>query len=184
MNWWRAATWGALAGWVAYGWNEPAYYNYGENVYYEGDTVYVQGEDYASAEEYTQQAEQIATNVPQADPDQVDWMPLGVFALTQDGQASGEEPTIFLQLAVSKEGIIAGSLQNTSNDSVQSIEGMVDKKSQRAAWTVVDKTRPLMETGIYNLTEETAPALVHFADGQTQQWLMVRLDDPNAGGAQ
>jgi hypothetical protein len=35
-----------------------------------------------------------------------------------------------------------------------------------------------METGIYNLTKDTAPALVHFADGQTQQWLLVRLDEP------
>ena len=40
------------------------------------------------------------------------------------------------------------------------------------------KTRPIMETGIVNLTENTAPALVHFEDGQTQQWLMVRLEEP------
>ncbi len=60
----------------------------------------------------------------------------------------------------------------------QGIEGMADKKSQRCAWTVVGKTRPIMETGINNLTEDTASALVHFADGQTQQWLMVRLEDP------
>ena len=55
---------------------------------------------------------------------------------------------------------------------------MADKATQRAAWTVVGKTRPIMETGIANLTEDTAPALVHFADGQTQQWLMVRLEEP------
>lgn len=35
-----------------------------------------------------------------------------------------------------------------------------------------------METGINNLTQDTAPALVHFAGGQTQQWLMVRLEEP------
>jgi hypothetical protein len=61
---------------------------------------------------------------------------------------------------------------------VQSIEGMVDKKTQRTAWTVVDQSRPIMETGINNLTEDSAPALVHFADGQTQQWLLVRLEEP------
>jgi hypothetical protein len=91
---------------------------------------------------------------------------------------AGADPTLFLQLAVSKEGIIAGTLQNAADDSVQSIEGMVDKKSQRTAWTVVDQSRPIMETGINNLTEDTAPALVHFADGQTQQWLLVRLEEP------
>jgi hypothetical protein len=58
------------------------------------------------------------------------------------------------------------------------MEGMVDEKTQRAAWTVVDKKYPIMETGLYNLTEDEAPALIHFADGQTQQWLLVRLQDP------
>ena len=107
-------------------------------------------------------------------------MPLGVFALTPDGQASGPDPTLFLQLAISKEGIISGTLNNTATEKTQTIEGMADKTSQRCAWTVAGKTRPIMETGISNLTEDTAPALVHFADGQTQQWLMVRLEEPAA----
>ena len=38
------------------------------------------------------------------------------------------------------------------------------------------KQFPVMETGIYNLTQDTAAALIHFADGQTQQCLLVRLD--------
>jgi hypothetical protein len=37
-----------------------------------------------------------------------------------------------------------------------------------------------METGISNLTQETAPALIHFDDGQTQQVLIVRLEEPKA----
>lgn len=41
-----------------------------------------------------------------------------------------------------------------------------------------------METGIYNLTQDTAPMLVHFEDGQTQQMRLVRLEEPvaQAGG--
>jgi hypothetical protein len=35
-----------------------------------------------------------------------------------------------------------------------------------------------METGISNLTKDESPALIHFAEGQTQQWLMIRLEDP------
>jgi hypothetical protein len=62
---------------------------------------------------------------------------------------------------------------------------MVDKKSQRAAWGVVDKDFPVIETGLYNLTQDTAPSLIHFADGQTQQWLLVRLKAPqNAAASQ
>ena len=117
---------------------------------------------------------------PEVAPDKAEWMPLGVFALTPDGQASGPDPTLFLQLAISKEGIIIGTLNNTATDKTQTIEGMADKTSQRCAWTVAGQTRPIMETGISNLTEDTAPALVHFADGQTQQWLMVRLEDAAA----
>lgn len=179
-NWWAWATWGGITGWVGYGWTDPSYYNYGENIYYEGDAVYYGDQAVASAEEYAQHAEQIATSVPQADPEKVEWLPLGVFALTPDGQSSGPPPTMFLQLAISKEGIIAGTFQNTATDSVQSVEGMADRASQRAAWTVVGKTRPIMETGVLNLTENTAPALVHFADGQTQQWLLARLEEPKS----
>ena len=174
----RWATWGAITGWVGYGWSEPVPYGYGENVYYEGDSVYYGDEVVATTEEYTQQAEEIAASAPEVAPDQADWMPLGVFALTPDGQASGPDPTLFLQLAISKEGIISGTLNNSATDKTQTIEGMADKKSQRCAWTVAGQTRPIMETGINNLTEDTAPALVHFADGQTQQWLMVRLEEP------
>ena len=169
----------SLAGSATAGAN-PSSYGYGENVYYEGDSVYYGDQVVATAEEYTQQAETIAASAPEAPPANADWMPLGVFALTPDGQASGPDPTLFLQLAISKEGIISGTLNNSATEQTQTIEGMADKTSQRCAWTVAGKSRPIMETGISNLTEDTAPALVHFEDGQTQQWLMVRLEEPAA----
>lgn len=176
----RWATWGALTGWVGYGWGEPAYYSYGENVYYEGDTVYYGADVTYTAEEYAQQAETIAESAPEIAPDQAEWLPLGVFALTPDGQASGPDPSLFLQLAISKEGAISGTLHNSATATTQTVEGMADKGSQRVAWNITGKPRPIMETGIANLTEDTAPALIHFADGQTQQWLMVRLEEPAA----
>lgn len=176
----RWATWGALTGWVGYGWSDPYAYSYGENVYYQEGSVYYGDEVICTSEEYAQQAEQIVTSAPDVSPEQAEWLPLGVFALTQDGQASGPDPTLFLQLAISKEGVISGTLHNTATDSTQTIEGVADKESQRVAWTVTGQTRPIMETGIANLTEDTAPALVHFANGETQQWLMVHLDDPDA----
>ena len=40
-----------------------------------------------------------------------------------------------------------------------------------------------METGIGNLTKDTAGALVHFANGDTQQWLLTRLNDPTAAAS-
>jgi hypothetical protein len=85
---------------------------------------------------------------------------------------------MFLQLAVSKQGVISGTFQNTATNNIQTIEGMIDKQTQRAAWTAAGKVRPLMETGVANLTQDTTPALIHFADGTTQQWLLVRMEEP------
>jgi hypothetical protein len=179
VNWWAWAAWPAVTSWFPWGWNEPVYYNYGDNVYYQDDMVYYGGEPVATTADYANQAEQIATSIPQGvTPAESDWLPLGVFAVTNDGQATGADPTMYLQLTVSKQGIIAGTFQNTATGVVKSIEGMVDKGSQRAAWTAVGATRPLMETGLGNLTQDSSPALVHFADGSTQQFLLVRLNKP------
>ena len=100
-----------------------------------------------------------------------------MFAITQDGQATGPEPTLYLQLTLSKQAVIAGTLKNTATGKVDTVEGMADKKSQRVAWTIAGQQRPVMETGLANLTQDTSPALIHFADGQTQQILMVRLPE-------
>ena len=172
-----------MTGWVGYGTAQPIYYNYGDNVYYDAGQVYYGDQPVASAVDYAQQAAAIALSTPPAAPAAEDWMPLGVFAVTNDGQPTGAEPTMFLQLAVSKQGVLSGTWRNTSTDSAQEIEGMVDKETQRAAWVPKGKNNPIMETGMSNLTQETTPALVHFADGSTQQWLMVRLDKPEDSGA-
>jgi hypothetical protein len=178
FGYWGAAAWAPLTSWVDSGWSEPIYYSYGENVYYDDGSVYYGDQPVCSQAQYIEQAEAIAQSAPEAKPDAKDWMPLGVFAITQDGEPTGAEPTMFLQLAVSKQGIINGTFQNTSTGAVKSIEGMADKQTQRAAWTGAGESRPLMETGIANLTQDTTAALVHFADDSTQQVLLVRLPEP------
>jgi hypothetical protein len=181
--WWRTATWAAVAGWTAgaasasdYG--DPIYFNYGQNVYYDGDEVYVSGNQVATAQEYYNQASDIATAAPDptSTPEE-DWLPLGVFALSQGNAA---DSNMVLQLSVNKEGVISGTYYNSATDTGRPVKGMVDKKSQRAAWTFADgkNTDIIMETGIYNLTQDQTEALVHFGENKTQQWLMVRLDQP------
>ena len=166
-----------ITGFFPWGWSDASSYSYGENVYYEDDTVYYGDDAVASADEYAEQAQTLVESGPQVD-DSVDWLSLGVFAITQDGEESGPPPTMFVQLAVNKQGIIAGTFQNTATEDSQEVEGMVDKESQRSAWGITGKSWPIMETGIANLTKDTSPALVHFEDGQTQQWLLVRLEEP------
>ena len=87
---------------------------------------------------------------------------------------------MYFQLAIHKSGTIAGTYINSSTDATQEVEGAVDQQTQRAAWAVGGQDWPIVETGISSLTMDQAPALMHFADGQTQQWLMVRLEDPEA----
>lgn len=137
----------------------------------------------ATTEEYAIQAQEIASAIPEdIDPEEVEWLPLGVFALgSSDG--SVEDSTLFLQLAISKEGVIAGTFQNTATDKSFEVEGTIDQKTQRAAWGPVGESWPIMETFLYNLTENEASALLHFEDGQTQQWTLVRLDDPEKDGS-
>ena len=160
---------------------QPIYYSYGDNVYYQDQNVYYGDEIIASADEYAEQAQAIATAVPDdVDPndDDIEWLPLGVFALTEkDGDS--EDANLFLQLALSKQGIIAGTVQNTLTDEAFEVEGTVDKQTQRAAWGPVGKDWPIMETGIYNLSENATDALLHFEGGETQQWSMARLDQPD-----
>jgi len=156
----------------------PASYGYGEDIYYSGDEVYSGDQPIATAEEYADQAAALASSAPEEAPEKAEWLPLGVFALTQDGQASGASPSLYMQLVVSKEGVIAGTLKNTLSGKVESLEGMTDKKTQRVAWGIVGQERPIIETGLGSLTQDTAPALIHFADGQTQQWLLVHIPEP------
>ncbi|MGI9473098.1 MAG: hypothetical protein ACR2NZ_16270, partial [Rubripirellula sp.] len=175
----RWATWGAISTWFPWGQSQPIRYNYGDNVYYSDNSVYYGDQPIASSDEYAEQASTIADSAVEP-TDETDWMPLGVFALTQDGEASGPAPSLYLQLAVSKEGAIAGTLYNSETDTSKEIEGAVDKETQRTAWVAEGAQWPIMETGISNLTEDEFAALVHFEDGQTQQWLMVRLEDPES----
>ena len=179
----RWATWAAVTGWFpGAGWSDATDYSYGESTYYQDGSVYYGDQAVATDTEYAQQAQTIADSAPEvpADTKEADWLPLGVFALTQDGEPSGPPPTMYLQLQVNKEGLITGTFQNLSTKEVQQVEGAVDKKSQRSAWTIKGKSWPVMEAGISNLTQDQSTALVHFEDGQTQQRLLIRVEDPNA----
>jgi len=141
--------------------------------------VYVNGDEYGSADQYYNDTTQIAVSAPEMTDEQaaeIEWMPLGVFALTAEGVNAS---SMYLQLAVSKEGVIAGTFYNESTGATHAIEGMVDEKTQRAVWKAADGTNAdiVMETGLYNLTQDQAEVLVHFGPEKTQNVLLVRLDE-------
>jgi hypothetical protein len=178
LDWaaWNVATWPVLSSYCGLA-ATPAYYDYGNTVVYQGDNVYINGQDVATAVQYTQQVTTIATQGAQAAPSQSDqWQSLGVFALVQ-----GEDKTSnnLFQLAVNQTGVLRGNYYDALMDNTSPVYGSVDKQSQRAAWYIGDKKTTVFETGIYNLTKDQTPLLVHFGQDRTQQWLLVRMQQPN-----
>lgn len=175
---WWPCTWATVDDWFALTDDEPYYYDYGNTVVYQDDNVYVNNQDAGTAEQYYNQAATLAQTGTQADASSDgDWLPLGVFALSKDGSQSSN---MVLQLAVNKQGIIRGNYQDSADSDNQVIHGSVDLKTQRVAFTIGDKTDRVVETGLYNLTKDEAPALIHFGADRTEQWLLVRLTNPNA----
>lgn len=179
---WGAATWGGLGAWFGWGAGvEPVYYDYGNTIVYQGDEVYSGGQPIATADQYYDQAQTLAQQGPSQPattdaPAQGDqWTPLGVFSLVQGEQS---DTSALFQLAVNKSGEIAGNYSDVLSGSTMSVHGSVDQKTQRAAWMVGDNANTIYETGIYNLTKDQTPVLVHFGKDRTQQWLLVRMKQP------
>jgi hypothetical protein len=167
-------------------WSEPIYYDYGTggNVYYEGDTVYVDGEEVGIAEDFAASAMDLATVPPPESEEQAEeaeWLPLGTFAVSANKKE--DEPSRVLQLAVDKEGIISGTLYNTETDEAQTVLGQVDRETQRVAFRIGESEDIVVETGLYNLTENDVPVMVHFGPDKVEYWLLVRLDAPEDADA-
>lgn len=177
---WTPASWGAVAGYCGYAAAAPVSYNYGSNVTCTNGNVIVNGQPVGTAEEFSQQADDLAQAGAEAQPAAADkWMPLGVFALVRD---ETQHPHLIMQLAINQQGILRGNYTDEVTDITQPIQGSVDQKTQRAAWTVGDNKTTVMEAGLNNLTQGEAPALIH-KNGKTDRWLLVRLDN-NSPGAQ
>jgi hypothetical protein len=72
-----------------------------------------------------------------AGPADVDWLPLGVFAVAPPGvtQESGQAHN-YQQLAVDRQGTIKGNFYDTISGTVQPITGTVDRATLTASWTV------------------------------------------------
>jgi hypothetical protein len=88
-----------------------------------------------------------------------------------------------LSLAIDQAGILRGTYYDAVSDTQQNITGKVDKKTQRAAWTIGDKKTPIYETGLVNLTQSQTTVLVHRdagtdgGTGKVEQMLLVRVPD-------
>ena len=137
------------------------------------------GEPAYTAEEYANQAIAIAEQGEQAQPsEKEDWISFGVFGMVKGEETEANQ---IFQLAINKDGILRGNYYDALSDTTLPVHGSVDKKSQRAAWTVGDRKETVYETGVGNLTEDESTMLVHFGKDRTQQWTLIRLEQPEEG---
>ena len=178
-----------MTNWIVFGWDRPYYWDYGPggNIYYRDNYVYYDNNQYLPVNQYYREVYDLAHSVPKIDPsqaEQMDWKPLGVFAAMRDNDPNQRT----LQLAVNKNGVLSGTYYNTQNGQVHPLTGMVDDRTQRAAWAFADGEHPeiVFETSIYNLTEPESSMMVHFGPqaSQAETWCLVRLERPEASGGE
>jgi hypothetical protein len=177
---WNAASWNNMNSWFGMT-AAPMYYDYGNNVVAQGDNVYVDGQDAGTSEQYYDQAADLANAGAAAPADDANWLPLGVFAMSHGDQKTSH---MAIQLAVDKQGTIRGNFTDTKTNQTLSVQGSVDKQAQRAAWTIGSKKEDVMETGLYNLTKDEVPAVLHYGKDRTEQWLLVRVKQDAAPPSQ
>ena len=170
---WAATTWAVASSYCGCE-GGGTYYDYEENVTYEDGTVMYEGEPVATAEEYYEQAETIADAGAQSQDEE--WLPLGVFALIAEDDQTNTDKVI--QLALNKEGVIRGNFQDMLTEQVTPITGSVDKESERVALKLEGNDSLVMEVGLYNLTNDEVPALVHFDADRREPRTLIRLKNP------
>ncbi len=132
------------------------------------DTVYTaQTEsDDATDDSLTQEGE---TDLPADDS----FLPLGVFAIAPRQET---DANAIVQLAVNRDGIVRGTYVDLLTNQEQSIEGAVDKKTQRVAWRVGDNGSVTFDTQLSSLTQSTGSLTLHFENGMSRDWTLARFD--------
>lgn len=162
-NWWRGSRWITINNFIDGGWAYPIYYDV------TGIAIPIQS--------YSEQNVYYTGEAPPPPEAGAEWIPLGIFAASQSLEQSSYT-NYFVQMAIDKEGDLAGSYYNAATDQLHPLEGYVDKELQQAIWKVSDSPdSPIMTTGIYDLTQDVAYVQVHFTDGTEQTWVFVRVNE-------
>jgi hypothetical protein len=183
-DWWRAATWAGALGWLGYNWATPySYGSYYDEGYTYDDSQYTAAQPPYVASSYDELSNSMDNTLSGVNMESQEWMPMGVFALASSPD-SDVEPMYYVQLALAKGGYLAGTAYNATLDQSKQIDGTVDPKTQRVTWQLTDKPNaPIIETGVFDLTQAVAPIKVYFQNGTTQNWYLVRQEQPTESTA-
>jgi len=126
--------------------------------------------------------------IDESQAEQMDWEPLGVFAVVQDSGNGDSSDQVTIQLAINRQGVLAGTYFSDRNNEVHPLSGMVDQHSQRAAWVFADgeRERTVFETSLFNLTKSETSIMVHDGPRQDDAQIvhLARIERPEASGSQ
>ncbi len=198
---WRPGGWGRAAFWTGvavgsvsglynwWGWPAPVYaeypvygstcgdvyYDYGNTIVYEGDNVYYGGDEVCTADQYYSDAVEIADAGTADVSSEEEFRSLGVWAMVQGDETESDK---ILQLAINQQGVVRGNYFDAMTQTNLTIQGSVDQESKRVAWTIGENSETVYETGLNNLTRDETQMLIHRGSDTTEQWGLVRLEDP------
>jgi len=156
---------------------QPIPYDYGTQIYYGGDTVYVNNQPTATVTQYYQQTSALAADGAANAKANVDaeWLPLGVFAIMA---ANATNTSLTVQLAVNKQGILRGNQFNLATGTNEIIKGAVDRTTQRVAWTAGADTTTVYETGLDNLTKDQSTLMIQYGTDAAEICHLVHIKEP------
>ena len=97
------------------------------------------------------------------------WLPLGVFTLSQEGETASRS---MIQLVINEEGRLVGELFDFSTKQKHVIEGALNKQSQRVSWTVGKDEGVKMETDLSTLTDASGKVSVTQPDHPVETWIL------------
>lgn len=189
-NWWGYSPWlgnrpygywYSNPGWTTFGsyYGQPYYYDYGPggNVVYQGGQVIVNDQPVGTAADYAESAAELAMVTQEQIQGDHDWVPLGTFSVATSME--DKDPARVAQIAYdNKQGLISGTIFNRQSNNLYTLQGKVDRETQRVAFTIGNDPNAVFETGLYNLTQNATPVLLHQGPSQTQTWLFARLPEP------
>ena len=144
---------------------------------YYTDYVAVNGQDVGTPASFFEAARALASVDPsEIDPSDRDWQPLGTFSMAV--RQDEVDPDRIVQLATNKKGLVSGTVFNRRSGNLYNVQGRVDPETQRVAFTIGSDRNTVFETGLYNLTQDQTPVLVHFSARQQDTYMFARLPEP------
>ncbi|MDR2762586.1 MAG: hypothetical protein LBB88_08310 [Planctomycetaceae bacterium] len=115
------------------------------------------------------------------------WLPMGTFAFLDSENENNIEninanennsqilTREILQIATNKVGQIRGNFVDEKNNTIRQMIGAIDPKTQRVALRFVDDNTIVWECGLWNLTQDTVPILIHSGESKFEQKTLIRL---------